>query len=343
MSNLDQLYEGKEDPWADDLETCTEGARKTERIYLYRPDQLSPDRDLWSADFETTNKEDYRRFGHVRVWAWSLVRLDGGRTFWGRSIESFFMMLIRLRCRRVFFYNLAFDGEFIIAHVLRKERDGWKMKALIDGINIWYLVTVKIEGHRIEFFDSYKKFPGMSLDDVAEMYGIERKTLQDDRKAELFARVRPDDYMPDYEEIGYVIRDSEIQAHAMLDEWENGRRGLTLSSDAFRDVKETLGGYRRWRRSMPAIDFVWDSWMRRGYRGGWVYAEPSFQMKDVGPVTVCDVNSLYPFIMASRALPAGSPYWSTREPDCDPYMVVGTFMWEKKKGKLPTLQIPDDP
>lgn len=68
----------------------------------------------WSADFETTSRKNLDLDGHVRVWLWSLVGVEYGEKYYGTDIKSFLNKIRTLRCKRVFFHNLKFDGRFIV-------------------------------------------------------------------------------------------------------------------------------------------------------------------------------------------------------------------------------------
>lgn len=85
-------------------------------------------------------------------------------------------------------------------------------------MNIWYSVKIYWDETRkwyTEFYDGLKKFPGQSLQDVAEMYGISGKTLSGGRKEEVFTMYRPEGYEPTDEEREYCLQDSRIQAYAI--------------------------------------------------------------------------------------------------------------------------------
>ena len=68
----------------------------------------------FAADFETTTEKNLEEDGRVRVWLWSLVGVEYGEKFHGNSIDLFLITVKRLRCDRVFFHNLKFDGRFIV-------------------------------------------------------------------------------------------------------------------------------------------------------------------------------------------------------------------------------------
>ena len=312
--------------------------------------------DVWSADFETTTEANLKRDGYVRVWLWSFVRCDLTLKLHGNDMFSFLDTVKRSEAKRVFFYNLRFDGSFIVDWLLRQGYEyGRHFDTVIDGMNIWYSIRIYwSEDHKIytEFYDGLKKFPGMSLNDVAELYDIPKKTMEGTEKLENFAMYRPEDYQPTKEEIEYCIHDSEIQAVAIASEMQNNHVGMTLSSDAFKDVRGKLCKFMdpknayplAWRKLLPVISPEDDAWMRPAYKGGWVYVNPEHEGKELHDVTVLDVNSLYPSVMYNALLPVGHPYRSAVKPPRGTlYIIQVDCIWSLKRGKLPTLQIKGDP
>ena len=78
------------------------------------------EQDVWSADFETTTEANLKKDGCVRVWLWSLVRCDLKMKLHGKDMFSFLEQVKLWQCKRVFFYNLRFDGSFIVDWLLRQ-------------------------------------------------------------------------------------------------------------------------------------------------------------------------------------------------------------------------------
>ena len=311
--------------------------------------------DVWSADFETTTEANYKEDGYVRVWLWSLVRCDLAIKMHGNDIFSFLENVKLAECKRVFFFNIRFDGSFIVDWLLRQGYVyGRHFETIIDGMNIWYAIRIFWSAdHKkyTDFFDGLKKFPGMSLNDVAEMYDIPRKTLSDERKTEVFTMYRPEGYEPTSEEVEYCIHDSEIQAIAIASELKNRHIGMTLSSDAFKDVRGKIcrlvdpknAWPKAWRKLLPELSPEDDAWARAAYKGGWVYLNPEFQGEEIHDVTVLDYNSEYPYIMHDTALPVGNPYMRSKPLAGELYIIEVDCLFELKEGKLPTLQIKGNP
>ena len=311
--------------------------------------------DVWSADFETTTDANLKVDGYVRVWLWSLVRCDLKIKMNGTDMFRFLENVKMAECKRVFFFNIRFDGSFIVDWLLRQGYQyGRHFETIIDGMNIWYAIRIFwSEDHTkyTDFFDGAKKFPGMSLQDVAEMYDIPGKTLEGEHKQDVFAMYRPEDYEPTKEEIEYCIHDSEIQAYAIASEMKNRHIGMTLSSDAFKDVRGKIcrlvdpkNAYpTAWRKLLPALRWEDDSWCRLAYKGGWVYVNPEYYGVELEDVTVLDVNSLYPYVMYYAVLPVGHPYMKTKPRKDELYIIEVDCMWQIKEGKLPMLQIKGNP
>lgn len=201
----------------------------------------------------------------------------------------------------------------------------------------WYGINILCYDKKIAIWDALKKFPGLSLQQVAGLFGIEGK-----KEKPFFDAYRPIDYKPTDEEIEYCLQDSRILAYAMKKEYEAGHTGMTLSSDAFNDVKNTIGGYKGWRKNMPELLDSVDAFVRKAYKGGWVYCNPKYQNKELENVTVYDVNSLYPWVMHDCPLPVGPAYVGHK-----PHGRMLSVMKFKAEFKLetgfPTIQIKNTP
>lgn len=295
----------------------------------------APGDTVFTADFETTSHENYVKDGCVRVWLWSLVRVSSGEYWHGTDIISFINKTIELKCQKIFFHNLRFDGYFLLygfSYLGWNNKDDYELT--IDKMNIWY--QIKYKG--ITVWDSLKKFPGLSVDAIGKMYGIGGKAPKPD-----FNRYYPIDYKPTEDEIKYCVRDSLIIAHALKCEFEKGHKGITLSYDAFKEVKQFIG-FKEWRRAMPLLTLEQDDFCRRAYKGGYTYLNPKYGNKDLDNVYVYDVNSLYPFVMDSLPLPIGEPIEQFEEPT-DPnklFIVHIITIFKVKEGFLPTIQIKHD-
>lgn len=296
--------------------------------------------NIYSSDFETTSLKNLERDGYVRVYLWSLVSIDGSEKYYGFDIVSWLKKCIEVKADLIFFHNLRFDGSFILDYLVRQKYEyGKDYECMIDGLNIWYQVKINTYYGSITIWDSLKKFPNQSVKSIAKLYGIPDKL-----EPPYFDRYLPEDYIPYKEEIDYCVRDSEIIAYAINEQFKEGHTSMTLSSDAFKSVQSTLGGFMGWRSKMPKISLEADSFIRESYKGGWVYVNPVYQNKELDNVTVFDVNSLYPWAMKYTELPWGKPMESLRKPTSD-YLYVVKFKadFQLKDDHLPTVQIKNNP
>lgn len=296
--------------------------------------------NIYSSDFETTSLKNLERDGYVRVYLWSLVSIDGSEKYYGFDIVSWLKKCIEIKADLIFFHNLRFDGSFILDYLVRQKYEyGKDYECMIDGLNIWYQVKINTYYGSITIWDSLKKFPNQSVKSIAKLYGIPDKL-----EPPYFDRYLPEDYIPYKEEIDYCVRDSEIIAYAINEQFKEGHTSMTLSSDAFKSVQSTLGGFMGWRSKMPKISLEADSFIRESYKGGWVYVNPVYQNKELDNVTVFDVNSLYPWAMKYTELPWGKPMESLRKPTSD-YLYVVKFKadFQLKDDHLPTVQIKNNP
>jgi len=98
-----------------------------------------------------------------------------------------------------------------------------------------------------------------------------------------------------------------------------------------------------WRKLMPQMRPEDDGWIREAYKGGWVYVNEEHEAQELHNVKVFDVNSLYPSVMYNALLPVGYPYQRVKPRDGELYIIEVDCMWRLKPGKLPMLQIKNDP
>lgn len=291
---------------------------------------------VFCADFETTSKANLDIDGRVRVWLWSLVDVETKEEWFGQDLDSFMSLLYM--CDKIYFHNLKFDGKFITYWLAENCKIyGVDYTCIIDDMNNWYEIKIIVGDHVVRIWDSLKKFPGLSVNAVAKMFGIEGK-----KEKPFFDMYRPPDYQATPEEIEYCLQDSRIIAHAIKSEIDKGHNRMTLSSDAFNAVKNTIGGYYGWRKQMPELSPFYERFVRKSYKGGFVYVNPKYQNKVLRNVTVYDVNSLYPYVMHDCELPFGNPMYR-RPYGGEQYVMKFDAEFFLKDGMLPTVQIKHSP
>lgn len=257
----------------------------------------------WCADFETTTDPM-----DCRVWAWGALPVGDTADFrHGVTIQSFCGFCATQDVRCVWFHNLAFDGKFIISHLLRNGYEhttdsrpfSGEFSTLISSKGQFYQITVNFNGHVVRFCDSLKLFP-MRIADVARAFGLEVT------KGELdYDRWRAPGHELTEAELDYLRRDVEIASLALGYNYDAGMKRLTIGSNAFADYKKRLGKYR-FRKLFPVLDKDVDAFVRKAYRGGYTYCEPRFAGKDVSGISV-DYTSMYPSQMLAHPYPIGEP------------------------------------
>lgn len=283
----------------------------------------------WAADFECTGLTNYTIDGKVRCYLWSCINLAGTVKLHGNNIDTF-IDLITKQGGKYWFFNLRYDGQFILYAMLKR---GWthgkEFTTSIDKMGLWYEIKI---GATVVIWDAVKKFPGCSLNDVAKMYKLEAKKEHED-----WNRYIPDDYIPTEKDIEYCIHDSEICAHAIKSEYLSGHTSMTLSSDAFSSIKQRLG-WKKWRQYMPLLDKSIEAFVRLAYKGGVVWVKRCYQDVDVFWVKIYDENSAFPWVMRTKPLPIGLP--SEREPrPGELYIKQFTTEFILKPNMIPTIQV----
>lgn len=290
----------------------------------------------YTVDFETTVYAD-----DCRVWAWGKYGVHDGSFEYGNTIEGFVNTCFS--GDTYYFHNLAFDGEFILnyllshgfqKHVHKTRWKEWEYETLIGKQGQFYSLQVQANGVNTKFYDSLKIIP-LSISAIAKSFKLpEMKGEIDYRKK------REPGHELTQEEVDYLRRDCTIAGQALKLWFEKGMSRITAGGNAFHHYKE-MTGKRRFSRLFPQLEC--DEFLRKSYRGGFVYANPRYQQKDLKCGLVLDVNSLYPYVMYDRLLPYGFPRKFRGEyvPD-EEYPLYIQELWccfNIKDGMLPTIQL----
>lgn len=287
------------------------------------------------ADFETTtNPLD------CRVWSWGSMAVNDYEDYEvGLGVGAYVAYLISAP-NVTFFHNLAFDGLFIIDHILKT---GYKWVAdkpgkgefstVISNMNKFYSITiVSKDGVKAELRDSLKKIP-LPVRDVPKAFNLESVKGEIDYEAE-----RPIGYLPTEDEWKYLYNDIYIMAQAMRVVIASGMTKLTVGADSLAEFKSLHG--KGFTRTFPTLSKTVDDDIRAAYRGGIAMPAKQWTRKRTGPGIVIDKNSMYPWVMRTKSLPYGRPWWSETEDEmADLYTVSLTFTAKLKKGHLPCIQL----
>ena len=245
----------------------------------------------------------------------------------------------------VYFHNLKFDGEFIIYHLLKT---GWVLqkgdaklykktfKTLISDMGQWYQISLRLpNGNLVTIKDSLKIW-NFSIRQLAKTMHMSISKGDIDYNA-----FRHKGYEPTPEEWDYIDRDVRIACRAMDFMMKQGYTKLTAGANALFDYKMIVG--KNFEYYFPHLDDDIDEFIRHSYRGGWCYANPLFQEREIGEGITLDVNSLYPSRMYYEDLPYGTPLYYTgryKENEKYPLYVQHVFIdLTLKKDHLPTFQL----
>lgn len=247
----------------------------------------------------------------------------------------------------IWFHNLKFDGSFIVSYLLshgytyysnRKDLRPNGFTALISDMGQWYSIHIQFGSSKAVgnafINDSLKVLP-FSVAQVAKSFGLEESKGVID-----YDTIRPIGYIPTPEEKEYQRNDCLIMAKALNRMHSEGMTRITAGSNALHYYRSHVEKMQ-WKKWFPEIDC--DEYIRKSYKGGWVYADPRYRGKTVGAGIVLDVNSLYPSRLRKELFPYGTPIFFTgkyKEDKIHPlYVQRLSCSFEIKKNKLPTIQI----
>lgn len=287
------------------------------------------------ADFETTtNPLD------CRVWSWGSMAVDDYSDYViGIGVGSYVAYMLSTPSV-TYFHNLAFDGSFILDHILKdgyvwvaKNPGKGQFSTVISNMNKFYSITiVSKEGVKVELRDSLKKIP-LPVRDVPKAFNLESSKGDIDYEME-----RPIGYLPSQEEWNYLYRDIFIMAQAMRIILASGMKRLTVGADSLAEFKSLHG--KGFERTFPVLSKTVDDDIRLAYRGGIAMPNRKWARKRVGRGIVIDKNSMYPWVMRTKLLPYGKPWWSEVEDDnADLFILSITFTAKLKPNHIPCIQI----
>lgn len=287
------------------------------------------------ADFETTtNPLD------CRVWSWGSMAVDDYSDYvTGIGVGAYVAYMLSAPSV-TYFHNLAFDGSFILDHILKdgyvwvaKNPGKGQFSTVISNMNKFYSITiVSKEGVKVELRDSLKKIP-LPVRDVPKAFNLESSKGDIDYEME-----RPVGYLPSQEEWDYLYRDIFIMAQAMRIILASGMKRLTVGADSLAEFKSLHG--KGFERTFPVLSKTVDDDIRLAYRGGIAMPSKKWARKRVGRGIVIDKNSMYPWVMRTKLLPYGKPWWSeVEDDDADLFILSLTFTAKLKPNHIPCIQI----
>lgn len=290
------------------------------------------------ADFETTTKEN-----DCRVWAFSISEIGNEEnTIVGQDIDEFFTTIGNLGNCVIYFHNLKFDSQFLIYYMLtnnykyvdnNNKLPNKSFNCLISDTGVFYSLKIKIKPNNyIKIYDSYKKLP-FSVSNISKAFNIPELKGEID-----YTKEREYGYILDENEINYVKNDTIIVAKALKKQFDNGLTKMTIGSDALNYFKSNTD----FNALFPVLPIEIDDYIRKSYRGGWVYLKPEYVDVDIGKMETYDINSLYPWAMRYCLLPYGEPIYFTGNyidnPEFPLYIIHIHCMFKLKENCLPMVQ-----
>ena len=146
---------------------------------------------IFTADFETTTDEH-----DCRVWAWGLSEIGNPHYFkYGNNLDEFMSYLENSFNSTMYFHNLKFDGEFIIAWLFehgfkwikdKKLKDNKTFTTLISDKGQFYAIKIyfQVKGKKVKsvtIYDSLKILP-FSVSQIAKGFNLPISKLEIDYK-----------------------------------------------------------------------------------------------------------------------------------------------------------------
>lgn len=299
----------------------------------------------FTCDFETTTDEN-----DCRVWAYALCEIGHPENFlYGNCIEDLIEWCKRQKDNvSLYFHNLKFDGAFIVYYL---ESNGYKWvndtkdaednsyTTLITNMGAWYNIEIyfKVKGkhrNKVSIYDSLKIL-NFSVEEIAKGFDLPIRKLELD-----YTTYRAPGHKLTQHEIDYIRNDVEIVARALDIMFKQGHTKMTIGSDALADFKKMCPDFRN---LFPVLEYDIDRDIRQSYKGGFTYLNPLYKEKEGGSGWTLDVNSLYPYILASTKLPVKIPIPFEGKYEYDPthplYVQTISCRFEIKPNKIPSIQI----
>lgn len=306
---------------------------------------------MWVADFETCDMWEPSspdEIPHQRVWLAGIMNLADMKLKYFTSLDEFMKFILSKqdnKHREIAFHNLKFDGSFIIpwlfehgyVHVAGKPGPK-QFSTLIDERNNWYSITIQVNKRiKVLIWDSLKLFP-TALEYLHEFYHTPtRKIIEDEG---FYNQIRPVDHVPTDEELKYLENDLRVLAETLNEhiKYYGLRFKKTQAGQSFYNFEKS---FPHWRYRFPALSVEDDELIRPAYWGGISYVNPKIAGKDVYGIDVFDINSSYPYQLATRKLPYGKPLLKTGQglhPDMSKFWVAEAIVnFKLKDDRIPCI------
>lgn len=270
----------------------------------------------FAADFETAADEKAMKNSKTYVWAWGITKVSQAQEefYYGTDILSFIAKTLELG-GTYWFHNEKFDGSFIINYLMRNgfhvseakssyDMNSMELKVVCNSMGQIYQIIYKVENVVVKIQNSLLKIPG-SIKSIAKSLKLDMQKGEIDYKK---YREEGADNL-NQEDLDYLERDVRILAKALYEICaKNGHTSLTIGSDCLKSFKKLQKNYDRLFSNK--ITKEEDKFIRKAYRGGYVYVNPKYQNITIKNGATFDKNSMYPGVMHSSSryrYPYGEP------------------------------------
>lgn len=262
---------------------------------------------IYHSDFETLITEP------TQVWLWDICDQEDNH-YNGSTIEQWLQKVVELKCQRVDFKNLDFDGEFIINYLMENGYVlGTEFKSKVPKtfyVNKFnrqmYSMSITHEtGHRVTIYDSQKYIIG-SLAKWGKALGLPKGNTPLMVKVDKYRNVWDTDgnmYKWNHKEfIDYVQQDTRIALKTQQRMSKMGINKTTIASSAMHFWQ----GLEKDRHNDFRLKY---QHLSRAVRGGLCICNPVYQLKELDNVNVYDVTSLYPSVMYNNTYPVDQAFY----------------------------------
>lgn len=285
------------------------------------------------ADFETTGENELLKTGKTRVWLYSIADKNAKIVNDGTSIEEFMEWCEDNPQALIYFHNLRFDGSFILNYLYNNKYEHVEkllvhskrgFATLIGDMGEYYQIKINFAPNKqVTIQDSLKIIP-LKVKEIAKAFNlpIEKEIID------------YDDYTVDDKRLEYVHHDVQIVAMAMKFFRDKGLTRMTIGSNAYH---EYMGNKRENGRIFPALGQDWLCEWRSAYRGGRSQVNPIHANKVLTGVKRYDINSMYPYVMATCEMPYGDPIEISTMNRFKFELYDIDIDFDLKQGHLPTL------
>lgn len=285
------------------------------------------------ADFETTTKNYYDKYGTTKVWLYAICDENGNIVNQGKSIEEFIVWCKSNNKANIYFHNLKFDGSFILNYLLRngfhyveklRYKDSKGFSTLIGQEGQYYQITVNFAScKQVKFFDSLKIIP-LKVAQIAKAFNLPIQKLSIDySKYDITQRT-----------LNYVYNDVKIVAKGLKFFKDMNLDRMTIGSIAYNlFLKETPVA----EKIFPVLDRDFLKKWRDAYRGGRTQVNPKYANKKLFNVKRFDINSMYPYTMSRKPMPYGNPIKLAKQGTFKFELYEVDIWFKLKDGHLPTL------